>query len=752
MLTSLVSAAPSSIYHFTRSRLGWILMAAVPFSLLILLAATIHSVEQGNTYSITYSWVPSLDVKLAFRLDALSLVLALLITGIGTLIFIYSSRYLEGDPLLGRFTLILLVFMGSMLGVALADNIILLFIFWELTSFSSYLLIGFNHQREAARDAAKQALIVTGAGGLMMLAGLVLLALTAGTWEFSEMQSATVRSSHLYLPILLLIAVGAFTKSAQFPFHFWLPNAMEAPTPVSAYLHSATMVNAGIYLLARVAPILGETSEWQASLLPIGALTLLIGGYLAWQQTDLKLILAYTTISTLGLMVLLLGLNAPDIAILLLLAHALYKGALFMVAGIIDHETGTRDITKLGGLRQIMPLTAGAAVLAVLSMAGIPPLLGFVTKEAVYDASLAAHMPSVSASFLTGIFVLGNVFNAGAGWVVLRPFFGKLRTSHGHEASARLWIGPLLLGIIGLLLGLLPLITPLLEQTALHQAHEIKLWHGFNTALALSALTIAASIVLALYTSRLTLWVAPLTNAIRKIGPQRFYMQAIDGVLAISAISSRIVLKAYLRQYIRVILTVFVLALAYVLMTEIEFTNLLDRPRPRFYEITLAAVIILAALTAIRINKRLSAAAALGTVGYGVTLIYILYGAPDLAMTQFAIETLTVILFVVVVYRLPKLKTLSSRRSRRMDAILAALVGATMTLLTLVVTSIPLTSRLSPFFAETSYVVAHGHNVVNVILVDFRGFDTMGEITVLSVAAIGVYALLRLNLHRGGTD
>ncbi|HEX3051327.1 MAG TPA: hydrogen gas-evolving membrane-bound hydrogenase subunit E [Aggregatilineaceae bacterium] len=749
MLHVVTSTAPSFLYRGVKA--GW-LTAALPFALLILFASAISGVVQGQTYTATYPWVPSLGVNLTFRLDALSLVLALLISGIGMLVLIYSSRYLEGDPYLRRFTLILMLFMGSMLGVVLADNIMLLFIFWELTSFSSYLLIGFNHQREAAREAAKQALIVTSAGGLAMLAGLVLLGITTGTWELSEMQSGAVISSRFYLPILLLIAGGACTKSAQFPFHFWLPKAMEAPTPVSAYLHSATMVNAGIYLLARLMPVLGDTREWQAIMLPVGAITLLMGGYLAWQQTDMKLILAYTTISTLGLMVLLLGLGAVDVALLLLLAHALYKGALFMVTGAVDHETGTRDVSRLGGLRQTMPITASAAVLAVLSMAGIPPLVGFVTKEAVYTISLATSIASVPALLLTGIIVLGNVFNAGAGWIVLRPFFGKPRAMYGHEASPRLWIGPFVLGIMGLLGGLSRLAQPLLEQTAFHEAHEIKLWHGFNTAFALSGLTIAASAVLALYASGVSRWVAPLTNAIRKIGPQQLYTQAINGVLTLSAVGSRIVLKAYLRQYIRVILIVFVLALAYVFATDVDFNHLLDRPIPRFYELTLAVVIMVAALSATRINKRLSAAAMLGTVGYGVTLIYVLYGAPDLAMTQFAIETLTVILFVVVVYRLPKLKTLSSRSARRMDAILAAMVGATMTLLTLVVTSVPLTSRLSPFFAEKSYVVAHGHNVVNVILVDFRGFDTMGEITVLSVAAIGVYALLRLNLHRGGTD
>jgi multicomponent Na+:H+ antiporter subunit A len=396
-----------------------------------------------------------------------------------------------------------------------------------------------------------------------------------------------------------------------------------------------------------------------------------------------------------------------------------------------------------------MPVTAAAAILAVLSMAGVPPLLGFVTKEAVYESSLSSDFPT---ALLVGIVVLGNVLNAAAGWVVLRPFFGKPVTPKAHEAAVRLWFGPLILGIVGLIGGLFPVVQPLLET--FDNAHDITLWHGFTTSLALSGLTLTASIALGFYAHRLRIWVSPLTHTARQIGPARFYTAAIAGVLNLASEGSRILLMAYLRQYIRAILIAFVLVMAYVFANEVEFTNiLLDRTSVRFYELTLAVVIMAAALTATRINKRLSAAAALGTVGYGVTLVYVLYGAPDLAMTQFAIETLTVILFVVVVYRLPKLKTLSSQNARRLDAVLAAMVGITMTLLTLVVTSVPLTSRLSPYFAEKSYVVAHGHNVVNVILVDFRGFDTMGEITVLAVAAIGVYALLRLNLHRGeGAD
>ncbi len=759
---SLFSATPLTLYRFARTQLGW-LVSVLPLGVLIYLAAyAAGPVLDGGSLTASYAWVPSLDVNLVFRIDGLSLVFALLIAGIGFLICLYASAYLHRDT--GRFDLYLMFFMASMLGVVLADNLILLFISWELTSFSSYLLIAFYHEKENAREAARQALIVTAAGGLAMLPGLVLLGLTAGTWQLSQLAAAraTIIGDKLYLPSLILIAVGAFTKSAQFPFHYWLPGAMEAPTPVSAYLHSATMVNAGIYLLARLSPVLGQTQEWKWLLGSAGAMTLLIGGYLAWQQTDLKRILAYTTVGMLGTMTLLLGIGsgrAVEAALILVCTHALYKGALFMVAGAVDHATGTRDITALGGLRRTMPTTALAALLAALSMAGIPPLLGFITKDLIYEAALNLHRATLP---IVVIFVAGNLFNVtAAGLVAIRPFFGASASprKHVHEVPLSMGVGPLVLGSLGLIGGLFAaaLYQPLLVQmvgAVYRQPYEIELglWHGLSPALALSGVTLAGGVLLYYAVDTLRPRFARVSAVGSRIGPARLYTLAIQGTLSAASTGTYALLKAYLRQYIRVILITLVLASSYVFVTQIEFDNLLHGSSVRFYELVIAGVIIAAAVMSTQINKRLSAAAALGTVGYGVTLIYILYGAPDLAMTQFAIETLTVILFVVTIYRLPKLKKLSSTRSRRLDAVLAALVGGTMTLITLVVTAVPLQSRLSPYFAENSYVKAHGHNVVNVILVDFRGFDTMGEITVLSVAAIGVFALLSLNLHRSAGD
>jgi multicomponent Na+:H+ antiporter subunit A len=373
------------LHRLTRGATGW-LLALLPAGLAVYFASLLGSVANGEAITISRPWATGLGINLSFYVDGLSLLFALMITGIGALVIIYAGSYLAGKPQLTRFYTLVLMFMASMLGVVLAGNLITIFVFWELTSLTSFLLIGLDHDRPGARAAALQALLVTGGGGLALMAGLLLMGQIGGSLELATLLSNgnAVREHALYVPVLLLILLGAFTKSAQTPFHFWLPNAMEAPTPVSAYLHSATMVKAGVYLLARLSPLLGGTDEWHYLVTGAGIVTMLLGALLALVQTDLKRILAYSTVSTLGALVLLLGLDTTlsvKAAMLFLLVHALYKGALFLVAGILDHETGTRDIRRLGGLARAMPITAAAAVLAALSMAGLPPMLGFINKE-----------------------------------------------------------------------------------------------------------------------------------------------------------------------------------------------------------------------------------------------------------------------------------------------------------------------------------------------------------------------------------
>ncbi len=749
-------AAPG-VNRIARGFAGWVL-ALLPLSLTVYFASLIGRVTGGESLRVTYPWVPSLGVHLSFYLDGLALLFALLICGVGALVVVYAGSYLAADPQRGRFFAFLLAFMASMLGLVLADNVITLFVFWELTSFASYLLIGFAHEQERARRAALQALLITGLGGIALLAGLLLLGEVTGSLEISAMLSkaADVQGSELYLPILLLVFTGTFAKSAQFPFHFWLPAAMEAPTPVSAYLHSATMVKAGVYLLARLSPALSGTGMWAVGLTACGAVTMLWGAFVAYHKRDLKQILAYSTVSALGTLVMLLGLGTPiavQAAVVFLLAHALYKGALFLVAGAVDHETGVRDVEKLAGLRRMMPLTCVAACLATLSMAGLPPFFGFVAKELLYEAQL--HAPAASG-LMIGAGLLTNIFLvAVAGIVFLGPFFARAeRTTNGfHESPLALWVGPLLLGGFGLLLGVLPEgFTALLASAASAvRGHpvpmELGLWHGLNPVVLLSLFTLACGAVL--YASR-----APLRKALARADtvlsetPDRVYEAGLAAVNWFAVRQTRVLQSGYLRYYILTIVLAAVALPGYTLLARGGEGTFNFGPEPRTHELAVSAGILLAALAAVRSTSRLAAVASLGVVGFGVALLYVMFAAPDLAMTQFLVETITVIVLVLVFYHLPRFAILSTGRARVRDAVIALAAGALMTLLVLKATSVGAPRPVSAFYAENS-LAAHGRNVVNVILVDFRALDTLGEITVLAVAGIGVYALLKLRSKAG---
>ncbi|MCX8023624.1 MAG: proton-conducting transporter membrane subunit, partial [Thermanaerothrix sp.] len=498
----VVAAFIPALYRRFQLYSGW-LIALLPLGWLgyFLVQAPLILV-QGQVIEERYDWVPSLGVELAFRLDGLALLFALLITGIGALVIVYGGGYLAGHPYQGRFFVIITLFMVSMLGIVLSDHLILLFVFWELTSITSFLLIGFDHQRYTSRAAAWQALLVTAGGGLALLAGLVLLSQVAGSGTISAINqnSALVRSSPLYISALILILIGAFTKSAQFPFHFWLPNAMAAPTPVSAYLHSATMVKAGVFLLARLTPALAGTPLWLTLVGGVGFLTMLTGPLLAVGQRDLKRLLAYTTVGALGTMTLLLGLGtdvAVKAAMLYVLAHAFYKGALFLVAGAVDHSAGTRDIERLGGLAPTLPWVTLAAAMAGISMAGLPPALGFLAKEVFYEALLEVNW--LSALIIGGAILAGALTFVVAGLVAVGPFW---RHQHDlphepHTVSLAFWLGPLVLSALGLLGGLVPdlFATSLVQgaaQSVLQHSLKVKLmlWHGFTPVVGLSLLTL----------------------------------------------------------------------------------------------------------------------------------------------------------------------------------------------------------------------------------------------------------------------
>jgi len=741
---------------------GW-LVALLPLALALYFAGLIGRVAAGQVIIASYAWVPSFGVNLSFYVDGLSLVFALLISGIGTLVMVYAGGYLARHPLLGRFYLYLLLFMTAMLGLVLSGNIITMFIFWELTSLSSYLLIGFNHRQAGARASALQALLVTGLGGLALLAGLVLLGQAGGSWELATLltQSAAIQTSPLYLPMLLLILLGAFTKSAQFPFHIWLPNAMAAPAPVSAYLHSATMVKAGIFLLARFSPILGDTPAWQVSLTTAGAVTMLLGAYLAWQQTDLKRILAYSTISALGTLVLLLGVGTPvavKAAVVFLIVHSLYKGALFMAAGAIDHETDTREITQLGGLRRAMPLTFVAVGLAALSMAGALPLfVGYIGKKLIYASVLTAP---AAGWLLTGAVLVTNTLTVVvAGLVAVRPFLGRPAATPkpAHEASPSLWLGPLLLAGLGLLLVALlefvpdSLLRPFLATSATAIADElvqVKLaaWSGINAIFWLSLATLLAGVGLYAGRNPLRRLLAP-ANATAAIGPERGYNLALDGLRAVAAGQTRLLQHGYLRRYLLTIVLAVAGLIGYTLLARYGFNTGSGWSSVSPPEVTVAVVMLLATLAAVVSNSRLATIAALGVIGYGLSLLFVFYDAPDLAMTQLAVETLTVIILALTLYHLPRFSRLTGTTTRVRDGLVALVAGGLVFLLVLTTLSVPMQSRLTPFFAENSATLAKGRNIVNVILVDFRALDTLGEITVLAVAAIGIYALLKQRVN-----
>ncbi|GAB3527011.1 putative monovalent cation/H+ antiporter subunit A [Pontibacter brevis] len=760
-----VSIAAPLLYRWL-GRYVVIPLALLPLCIFSYFCKQVGYITGGGSVRQSFSWVPELGINFTFHLDGLSLLFALLISFFGILIMIYAYGYLGKHPLLGRFYMYLTLFMTAMLGVVTADNIFCLFLFWELTSISSYLLIGFNHEQEESRTSAWQALIVTGAGGLCLMGGLILLSIASGDYTFSEMLigSRDVTAHALYLPALLLILLGCFSKSAQVPFHFWLPNAMAAPTPVSAYLHSATMVKAGIYLLARLTPVLGGTEVWLSCLLVVGGATAVLGAILALQQTDLKAVLAYTTISALGLLVMMLGLGsaiAIEAMLVFLLAHALYKGTLFLVAGAVDHSTGTRQIEALRGLGKSMKFTGIAATLAALSMAGIISFFGFIGKELLYEASLES--PTFNWLLLGVNILAGVAFVAVAILMSFRLFWFKTGnpTPLQHHTSPYLYLPPLLLGLIGLIFGLLAglLPAPVLERAARsilprEQVHfDLALWHGFTLVFALSLLTLLLGYFLyrnlpVLHRS------AHRLNSLYRYGPDSMYREGFKGFLKGAKAFINTLQNGYLRNYIIYIVLFFCSLMLFVLWRDAPHVNLGGRAQLlddiRLYELVLFVLVVAALIYILGTRSRLTSIVVMGLVGYSAALFYILFGAPDVAATQLLIETLTVVIFVLLLHKLPAFWYLSHQFRKYKFIFISVLFGFVMTYTLLLVQEHAVESDLKEFYGKASYLEAHGKNIVNVILVDFRGFDTLGEITVLAVAALGIFALLRLNPEKGG--
>lgn len=728
---------------------------------LVVLAATAavvvaEGIGADSPLSTTVEWIPLLGFNFSFSLDGFAVVMTLLVSVLGFAVLAYSIGYFEHDSTFTRFVGLFMAFAGSMTGLVLAADLFTMFVFWELTSICSFLLIGLNDKSAAARQSAVRALLTTGAGGLCLLGGVGLLQVEFGTTSFAQL-AVLSPSGTIAEAAAVLLLLGAFTKSAQFPFHFWLPGAMAAPTPVSAYLHSATMVKAGLVLLARTSPIFADQGVWRWWVVVAGVITMLIGGWQALRQVDAKLLLAHSTVSQLGLLTVLFGVGSPlalYAGVAHLVAHAVFKAGLFLGVGVIDHELGTRDVSRIGAARVRIPATVVAIAVCTLSMAGIIPLLGFVTKEKALVALLDSPLGSVGDVALWGV-VAGSVLSVAYSARLLRAVLGGASSSfesHGavhadeHHHASRLVsvllsapvvttaVVSVVFGFAASLLGTW-LVAPATSLDA-DAKSKLVLWPGINTALIISVFVIVVGAIVG--------WRAPLAvSAARGSRGERAFDGIYDAVMVVAKRITAATQSGSLPMYVGVMLVLIAAAPITALLIDGNFptTNYVtDSP------LTLAIVVlaVVLALGTVLVQMRFAAALFLGGVGYAVAVLFAMRGAIDLALTQLLVETLSVVIFLLALRVMPRRFSPSSRwnpRSLRMA--IAAAVGIAVPLFALAVNGAGGAPSVSQEYLARSVDEAGGRNVVNVILVDFRGFDTMGEITVLAVAALGVANLVR---------
>ncbi|MEL7472543.1 MAG: proton-conducting transporter membrane subunit, partial [Planctomycetota bacterium] len=717
ILSLLIAAVLAPWVYRAAPKLAGYVFTAVPATFFVFYASLLPQVAGGEPLLVDRPWIPELGLSIRFVVDGLSLLFAMLITGIGSMVLLYATAYMRGDPLTGRFFGYLIAFMMSMLGLVLCDNLILLFVFWELTSITSFLLIGYYHDKEDSRRSALQALLVTGLGGMALLAGAILVGVAGGSFNISELAaSGGLDPSHpLYFGALVCVLLGAFTKSAQYPFHFWLPNAMAAPSPVSAFLHSSTMVKAGVFLLARMSPVLDNHAAWNTTLIVFGGVTMLIAAYASTRQTKLKPILAYSTVSSLGLITMLIGVGteyALVAAMAYLLAHAFFKASLFLIAGGVTHETHEKDTEKLGGLIRTMPISGWTAAIAGLSLAGAPPMAGFIAKELALKAGLKAE-PAWVIWFVVGMTTLAAAFTAMAALaVVWRTFFAQPSPGHevkSHEVPWEMRVGPVLLGVCTILGAFAPMlfakdlvgasalsaIGPDLSEAAIEDGHahaghlhsepHLAIWdlvahpskEGF-IALGFSVLALTGG--LALYRVRHA-WRGnnAVTDLAQNVRPEAWYFRLLDGLSVFARGVTRVLQNGSLSNYIRVILVTGLSLGGYTLLRGVDlFASLPSATDIGWLEACLMLVVTLCTCMALIQRSRLAVIAILGAVGYSVALFYVLFGAPDLAMTQFAVETLGVVIFVLVVYHLPRFAMYSRWSTRIMDGVIAGVFGVLM--------------------------------------------------------------------------
>ena len=770
--------------------LGWFVLA-IPVSLFIWLTTFITQISNGQVVTKHFEWIPTFNIHFTTYLDGLSMIFALLITGVGSLVVLYSIFYLSKKESLHHFYCYLLLFMGAMLGVVLSDNLMVLYVFWELTSVSSFLLIAFWHHRKASRAGARKAMTITVIGGVAMLAGFLMLYAMTGTFSIQEILSKLdlVQSHELFVPTILCILLGAFTKSAQFPFHIWLPDEMEAPTPVSAYLHSATMVKAGIYLVARTTPIFGGNEVWFWLVSLVGLMTLFWGSLNAVKQFDLKAILAFSTVSQLGLIMCLFGLGSAALhngyteqsvvytgatfaALFHLINHSTFKGALFMMVGIVDHEVGTRDIRRLGGLMSLMPFTFTIALIGSFSMAGLPPFNGFLSKEMFFIATL--EIANLSAFNLESIGVLFPI----VAWIasiftfvycviiVTKTFLGRLRPERlekePHEAPLGMLISPSILVLLVVAIFFFPnVLGKYILQPAMSGVYPmfpsaealtptIKAWHGFEVEL---YMTIGVVIVGIFMYRTLAKW-----RPVYQLLPQNYTFNAyfdrfIHGGENISERITKRYMTGSFTTYMAYIYVIFVALIAGYFVLSDAFSYSFSNNSPiEYYELILVVIMIFAAVSILFVKTRVAGVLLNGVLGYCVAFFFVIFRAPDLALTQLVVESVTTALFLLCFKFLPKMKPeRTTTKVKVSKGLISILVGATVTLIGLAVLNYNQFDTISTYF-EDAYNLAGGKNIVNTILGDFRAFDTMLEVVVLFIAGLGVYALIKLKAKEGDTD
>jgi multicomponent K+:H+ antiporter subunit A len=746
-----------------------LLAGSVAVAGLLVTIALYPVVANGGIARYDIAWLPSFGLRLTIRVDGLAWLFLILLNGIGLLVFLYARYYLSPKEPAARLFAWLLAFMGAMGGILLSGNLVMLVVFWEMTSVFSFMLIGYWHRRPAARDGARMALVVTAFGGLSLLAAVLLIGAIVGSYDLDQVLASgdVLRAHPLYVPILILVLLGAFTKSAQVPFHFWLPNAMAAPTPVSSFLHSATLVKAGVFLLIRISPALGGTQEWFTIVSAAGLLTLLLGAFFALFQHDLKGLLAYSTVSHLGLITALIGMDTPlaiVAAIFHTVNHAVFKASLFMAAGIVDHEAGTRDMRRLGGLWRAMPETATLAIVASAAMAGVPLLNGFISKEMFFAQAAETYDSSLLDRSMTWVALIAAILSvAYSVRFVHSVFFGAPATDlpkepHEPPFLMRLPVGVLV--VTCLLVGILPGVTiaPALHAAALSVLgpdvpyYSLSIWHGWNLPLAMSIAALVGGLILyRLFATRIT--TAPEGPPIlRELEGQRIFERLLVNVSWIWARRAfKLLGTERLQTQLRILVLVALGAAAWMLWGAEHLKPIGPRNFDPLFTVVWA-VGAACAITAAWQAKyhRFAALLLVGGAGLMTCASFVWLSAPDLAVTQLLVEIVTTVLLLLGLRWLPKRRAeiaadrgLLARARRGRDLVIASACGLGMAGIAYAVMTTPPNRGTADWFLQHAYVEGGGTNVVNVILVDFRGFDTFGEITVLGIVALTIFALLR---------